>query len=193
MRSAHRVCEPEAPSALLPIRVPQSSHHPPPPAAAESLRQEVGQLKAEAEEMQTRLAGMDETVAQENLEKRAIAEELGNCRTELSNSTREPRRCQGAQLLGWGLRSRWPCPGCSGPACAACLPRCCCCSPPPAAAPPSPPPAGTVADVSNELVTCKQYSEPLAAQLAEANTHLTQCEADLQHALSNNLAVASGR
>ena len=49
-----------------------------------------------------------------------------------------------------------------------------------------------MADVSNELVTCKQYSDPLAAQLAEANSHLTQCETDLQHALTNNLAIASG-
>ena len=53
--------------------------------------------------------------------------------------------------------------------------------------------AGSATDLSNELVTCQQYSGPLAAQLEEANSHLATCEADLQHCLANNLAVASGR
>lgn len=60
--------------------------------------------------MQERLAGMGETVAQANLEKSSTAEELGNCRTELGNSTRESR----SQPAGGVEGTRWLAAGAAG-------------------------------------------------------------------------------
>ena len=169
----------------------------------------MSQLRAEVIEARDQLAGLQETLAQANEEKDATSKELASCRDELSKATGG---------YGGAFMGTLACALCaaSGPAAAAQHPersahschwytrtalparpklrlqpdsgwpneRYCCA---PRAA------AGTATDVSNELVTCQQYSGPLAAQLQEANTHLSTCEADLQHCLTNNIAVASGR
>ena len=54
------------------------------------------------------------------------------------------------------------------------------------------PAAGDTADVGNQLVTCHQYSDPLAAQLEEAKSHLSTCEADLQACQQTNLTLPAG-
>ena len=55
-----------------------------------------------------------------------------------------------------------------------------------------PPGAGDTADVGNQLVTCQQYSDPLAAQLEEAKSHLATCEADLQACQQTDSTLAAG-
>jgi len=62
---------------------------PAPAPCAESLRQEVSQLKAEAKESEEQLSGLQETLAQANGEKEATGAELVSCRAELSKATGE--------------------------------------------------------------------------------------------------------